>query len=84
MDKDPEERREETRQPSDRFSIEGGEGDRRDQQVPPALETSEAREPDEATSTREEPFPREEERPQDGIERPLERSWWRRIFRGPS
>jgi hypothetical protein len=28
---------------------------------------------------REEPFPHEEERPQDG----LGRTWWRRMFRGP-
>jgi hypothetical protein len=84
VDRDPEERREETRQPSEasdgspsEAANEGREGDRRGQQVPPALETS--REPSEATSIREEPFPHEEERPQDG----LERSWWRRIFRGP-
>jgi hypothetical protein len=80
VDKDPEERRKEThRQRVERGAAnEGQEGDRRDQQVPPALETT--REPDEATSARAEPFPREEERPQDGVERP----WWRRIFRGPS
>ena len=80
MDKDPEERRKEThRQRLERGAAnEGQEGDRRDQQVPPALETT--REPEEAASTREEPFPREEERPQHGLERP----WWRRIFRGPS
>ena len=85
MDRDPEERREETRRPSEasdgspsEAANEGREGDRRrGQQVPPALETS--REPSEATSTREEPFPHEEERPQHGLGRP----WWRRIFRGP-
>ena len=31
------------------------------------------------SEARQEPFPHEEERPQDG----LERTWWRRIFRGP-
>jgi hypothetical protein len=36
--------------------------------------------PSEATNIREEPFPHEEERPRD---HGLERSWWRRIFRGP-
>ncbi len=84
MDRDPEERREETRRPSEasdgspsEAANEEREGDRRGQQVPPTLETS--REPSEATSIREEPFPHEEERPQDG----LERTWWRRIFRGP-
>jgi hypothetical protein len=82
VDRDPEEQREEMRRPGDRSPSEGGpseggEESRRGQQVPPALETS--REPNEATSIREEPFPHEEERPQDG----LERSWWRRIFRGP-
>jgi hypothetical protein len=81
VDKDPEEQRKETHRQREGSpggaAKEGGEGDRRDQQVPPALET--AREPDEATSTRQEPFPHEEERPQDGVERP----WWRRIFRGP-
>jgi hypothetical protein len=71
VDRDPEERQ------GDRSPSEGGEEGRRGQQVPPALETS--REPSEATSIREEPLPHEEERPQDG----LERSWWRRIFRGP-
>jgi hypothetical protein len=85
VDRDPEERREDTRGPSDRSPSEGSpseaanegrEGDRRRaQQGPPAPETSEAREP----SIREEPFPHEEERPQDG----LGRTWWRRIFRGP-
>jgi hypothetical protein len=34
---------------------------------------------DRSPSEEEEPFPHEEERPQDG----LERTWWRRIFRGP-
>ena len=84
MDRNPEERRQETRRPSEasdgspsEAANEEREGDRRGQQVPPTLETS--REPSEATSIREEPFPHEEERPQDG----LERSWWRRIFRGP-
>jgi len=75
--RDPEERREVTRRPGDSEASEGGEEGRRGQQIPPALETS--REPSEATSIREEPFPHGEERPQDG----LERSWWRRIFRGP-
>ena len=85
MDRDPEERREETRRPSEasdgspsEAANEGRVGDRRGQQVPPALETSRER-IGEATSIREEPFPHEEERPQDG----LGRSWWRRIFRGP-
>jgi hypothetical protein len=32
----------------------------------------------EAASRREEPFPHEEERPQEGLERP----WWRRRFGG--
>jgi hypothetical protein len=87
VDRDPEERREEPRW-SDRSPSEGSpseaanegpEGDRRrGQQVPPALETSEAKEPSESEA-REEPFPHGEERPQDGLERP----WWRRIFRGP-
>ncbi len=77
VDRDSEERREETRRLGDSEAGEGGEGGRRGQQVQPALQTS--REPSEATSIREEPFPHEEERPQDG----LERSWWRRIFRGP-
>ena len=84
MDRDPEERREVTRRPSkagdgspSEAANEGRVGDRRGQQVPPTLETT--REPSEATSIREEPFPHEEERPQDG----LGRSWWRRIFRGP-
>jgi hypothetical protein len=81
VDRDPEERRQEKRRgdrsPSE--ASEGREGDRRRaQQGPPALETS--REPSEATSTREEPFPHEEERPRHhGLGRP----WWRRIFRGP-
>jgi hypothetical protein len=83
VDKNSEEQRKEThRQGAGNpggAANERREGDRRDQQVPPALETSEAREPDEATSTREEPFPHQEARPQDGLERP----WWRRIFRGP-
>jgi hypothetical protein len=82
VDSNPEDRREETRRPSDRSPSEGSpseaanegrEGNRRGQQVPPALETSEA------GSVREEPFPHKEERPQDGLERP----WWQRIFRGP-
>jgi hypothetical protein len=80
VDKDPEERWEETRRPSEaseerEAANEGREGDRRGQQVPPALETTAG----EATRITEEPFPHDEERPQDG----LERSWWRRIFRGP-
>jgi hypothetical protein len=67
VDRDPEERREGTRRPSDSEASEGSpsaaadegrEGNRRGQQVP---------------------FPHHQERPQDG----LERSWWRRIFRGP-
>ncbi len=84
MDKDHEERRKEThrqREGSPGGAANEGQakpGDRRDQQIPPALETSEARDPDEAGSTREEPFPHEEERPQDGLERP----WWRRVFGG--
>jgi hypothetical protein len=83
VDRDPEERREETHRPSEaseeREAVNEGreEGDRRrGQQAPPAPETT--REPSESDA-REEPFPHEEERPQDG----LERSWWRRIFRGP-
>jgi hypothetical protein len=79
-DRDPEDRREETRRQREEHEAgnEGREGDRRrGQQAPPALEAS--REPSEATSIREEPFLHEEERPQDGLERP----WWRRIFRGP-
>jgi hypothetical protein len=62
VDRNPEERREETRKPSEanegspsKAAIEGGEGDRRGQQDPPALET--AREPSESTCIREEPFP---------------------------
>jgi hypothetical protein len=86
VDSDPEERREEPRRgdrsPSEgspsEAANEGREGDRRDQQVPQALETSEAREPSESEA-REEPFPHGEERPQDG----LGRAWWRRIFSGP-
>jgi hypothetical protein len=87
VDSNPEDRREETRRPSGRSPSEGSpseaanegrEGNRRGQQVPPALETSEAREPSESEA-REEPFPHGEERPQEG----LERTWWRRIFRGP-
>jgi hypothetical protein len=81
VDREPEERRKEThRQRAGGDAATGGaanegrEGDRRGQQVPPALETS--REPTEATSMREEPFPHEEERPQEGLERP----WWRRMF----
>jgi hypothetical protein len=84
VDRNPEERWQEKLRPSEasdgspsEAANEEREGDRRGQQVPPTLETS--REPSEATSIREEPFPHEEERPQDG----LERSWWRRIFRGP-
>ena len=77
MGNDPEERRVEPRGQREAAN-EGREGNRRGQQVPPALETSEAREPSESEA-REEPFPHGEERPQDG----LERTWWRRIFRGP-
>jgi hypothetical protein len=82
VDKDHEERRKETHRqrggsPGGAANEEGQKGDRRAHQVPPAAETPRA--PDEATSTREEPFPHEEERPQDGLGRP----WWRRIFRGP-
>jgi hypothetical protein len=83
--REPEERRETRRGEASDWSPsegspseaanEGREGNRRGQQIPPALETSEAREP----NIRQEPFPHEEERPQDG----LERTWWRRIFRGP-
>jgi hypothetical protein len=90
VDREPEERREETRRgearygsPSEGSPREGAHkgqarpGNRRGQQVPPDFETSEAREP----NIRQEPFPhgRSQERPQDG----LERTWWRRIFRGP-
>ena len=78
MDKDPEERRKETHRQREgdpgEATNKGREENRRGQQVPPALETSEAREP----SIREEPFPHEEEQPQDG----LERTWWRRMFGG--
>jgi hypothetical protein len=77
VDREPEERRKETHRQRDGAANEGREGDRRGQQVPPALDT--ARDPDEGTSSRQEPFPHGEERPQDG----LERTWWRRIFRGP-
>ena len=83
MDREPKERRKETHRQRDGGDAAGGaanegrDGDRRGQQVPPALDT--VRNPDEATSTRQVPFPHEEERPQDG----LERTWWRRIFRGP-
>ena len=78
MGRDSEERRQEPR-PQREAANEGREGDRRrGQQVPPALETT--REPSEATSIREEPYPHEEERPRHhGLERP----WWRRILRGP-
>jgi hypothetical protein len=79
VDKDSEEWRKETHRQREgnpgEAANEGREGNRRGQPVPPALETSEARGP----SIREEPFPHEQERPQDG----LERTWWRRIFRGP-
>jgi hypothetical protein len=79
VDRHPEERRQEKHR-GDRSASEGSKGDRRrGQQVPPAPETSEAREPSEATSISEEPFPHEEEGPHHGLERP----WWRRIFRGP-
>jgi hypothetical protein len=82
VDRDPQERREEPRRPSEtseehEAANEGREGDRRDQQVPPALETT--KEPSDATSKREEPYPHEEERPPHS----LERTWWRRMFRGP-
>jgi hypothetical protein len=83
VDRAPKEQRKETHRQREGSPTEEAneerEGNRRGQSAPPALETSEAREPDEATSTREEPFPHIEERPQDG----LERTWWRRIFRGP-
>jgi hypothetical protein len=82
VDRDPEERWEEKRRgdsPPSEAANEGREGDRRDRQIPPALET--IRESiGEATNIREEPFPHEEERPR---HHGLERSWWRRIFRGP-
>jgi hypothetical protein len=80
VDKNPEERRKEThRKHVERGAAnEGQEGDRRDRQVPPALETTREH-IGEATSTREEPFPREEERPPHS----LVRTWWRRMFRGP-
>jgi hypothetical protein len=79
VDREPEERRKETHLQRDGGDAanEGREEDRRGQQAPPGLDT--AGEPDEATSSRQEPFPHGEERPQDG----LERTWWRRIFRGP-
>ena len=76
MNKDPEERRNEThRHREEREAAnEGREGDRRrSQQVPPALEPT--REP----GIREGPYPREQERPPHSLERP----WWHRIFRGP-
>jgi hypothetical protein len=76
VDKDPEERRKETHRQREgdpgEATNKGREENRRGQQVPPALETT--REP----SIREEPFPHEEEQPQDG----LERTWWRRMFGG--
>jgi hypothetical protein len=76
---DPEERRVEPRGQREAANEGRGEGDRgRGQQVPPALETT--REPSEATSIGEEPYPHEEERPR---HHGLERSWWRRILRGP-
>jgi hypothetical protein len=80
VDRDPKERREETSDGSpSEAANEGGGGDRRrGQQVPPALETSEAREPSESDA-REEPYPREQERPPHSLVRP----WWHRIFRGP-
>ena len=85
MDRNPEERREETRRPSEANEgspsqaaneVQTKPGNRRSPPVPPALETSEAR-----GEAREEPFPhgRGQERPQNG----LERTWWRRIFIGP-
>ena len=81
MDRDPEERRG-GRAPSEgspsEAANEGREGDRRSQQIPPAPETTSER-IGEATNMREEPF-HEEERPR---HHGLERSWWRRIFRGP-
>ncbi len=82
MDRDPKDRREEKRRPSDRSPSEavneGRKGDRRrEQKVPPALEK--ARKPSEATGIGEEPFPHKEER----LPHSLERPWWRRIFRGP-
>jgi hypothetical protein len=77
VDKDPEERRKETHRQREgnpgEAANEGREGNRRGQPVPPVLKTT--REP----SVRERPFPHEEERPQEG----LERTWWRRMFRGP-
>ncbi len=84
MNREPEERRKETHRQRNGGDAAGGgaanegrEGDRRGRPMPPALDT--AGDPDEATSTRQEPFPYGEKRPQDG----LERTWWRRIFRGP-
>ena len=80
MGSDPEERREEPRGQRGTAN-EGREGDRRrGQQVPPALETSEASEPSSDTSIREELYPHEEERPRHhGLERP----WWHRILSPP-
>jgi hypothetical protein len=82
VDRDPEEQRGD-RSPSEgspsEVANEGRERDRRGRQVPPALETIRER-LGEATNIREEPFPHEEERPR---HHGLERSWWRRIFRGP-
>jgi hypothetical protein len=77
----PEERREEKhrsdRSPSEATN-EGREGDRRrGQQLPPAAGTT--RQPGEASSIREEPYPHEEER----LPHHLERTWWRRILRAP-
>ena len=86
----PEERREEKhrsdRSPSEwspegspsEAANEGREGDRRrGPQLPPAAGTT--RQPGEASSLWEEPYPHEEER----LPHHLERTWWRRILRAP-
>jgi hypothetical protein len=73
VDRDPEERREETRQErEEREAASGGrEGDRRRREVPTEPETP-------AGLGMREESPHEEERPEEGLERP----WWRRVFGG--
>ena len=74
----PEERRVEPRGQREAAN-QGREGDRRrGQHVPPDLKTT--REPSEDSSIGEEPYPQEDEQPR---HHGLERSWWRRILRGP-
>jgi hypothetical protein len=74
VDRDPEERREETRQQREEreAASKGRKGDRRRREVP----RGEPQTP--AEPAQREEFPHQEERPQDGLGRP----WWRRMFGG--